>query len=106
MRLVLYADPGRLVRLTGAYWSGLPGLFNLPLAAMVLVLVLRSRRTAKSQEPKPCQHCGALGEHLIQITRLPWVAGDLTTCSDITAPVGVPVTPDGEPATVLARVTP
>lgn len=86
--------------MTGAYWSGLPGLFNLPLAVLVIVLSIRARKSIDWKEPRPCQHCGALGDHRIRIERLPWVAGDLTYCSEITAPVGTPVALDGSPAPV------
>lgn len=31
---------------TGAFWSGAPGIVNAPLAIVVIVLVVRSRRSA------------------------------------------------------------
>ena len=45
---------GLYALLTGAYWAGVPGLLNFPLACMTLVLLLRSRGRALSNK-KPHQ---------------------------------------------------
>ncbi len=48
--------------LTGAYWSGVPSLVNLPLAIANLVIVARGRRLSTSSRPNP--HDSDAPDHL------------------------------------------
>lgn len=76
--------------ITGAYWSGAPGLVNLPLALLNIYLITRARQLSADVEPS-CR-CDMEGEHMLFITARP-AYGDIVPCtgqetSGIPVPVG------------------
>lgn len=77
---------GLYALLTGAFWTGAPGIINAPVAVCTIVLLLRGRR--QSPVPPACAACAAQIEHRVFITN-PAGWGSVMDCTDASRPHGV-----------------
>lgn len=73
--------------LTGAFWTGAPGLINAPLAACTIVLLLRARTRAPAAAAG-CQACAAGLDHEVFVTD-PAGFGSIMPCTPAARRAGV-----------------
>jgi uncharacterized protein with PQ loop repeat len=94
MPLLVFGNEGFWVSyaiLTGDFWIGATAIVNVPLAALMLCLIGKSRRRRTELQAMQCTHCRfAHGAHLIFATT-PAQFGTLLECSSRTAKRGIPV---------------
>jgi uncharacterized protein with PQ loop repeat len=86
--------------LTGAFWSGAPGLINGPLAIATLILIGRAQNRGNDDD---CPLCVAGISHHVLITTPPGY-GTLTACSSFARSNGVVVRDDQLPAGLPAVI--
>ncbi|MHA3724225.1 hypothetical protein ACXR2T_10135 [Leucobacter sp. HY1910] len=80
---------GAYAFITGSFWVGAPGLVNAPLAMAMIVLILRSRRQAATEDE--CLLCRAGAVHEVFVTVPPgW--GSVVPCTAENRKNGIPTT--------------